>query len=189
MGRLRKPSSAVERRRTVVLNPTRVTKSGVVHLLAGHAARGGDSGHLLSGLGEYRFLAGEVRHPPEDHIAVRRADLDAVPGPAEHVGRGHRCAATEKRIEDDVAGVGERLHKELNQRTWEGSRVRALAALGLHLDHVARPRDAGEPAILVREAILKRWKEEGRAEKQNRRDDQASRQRDVEDKIKKFVGD
>jgi DnaD/phage-associated family protein len=39
------------------------------------------------------------------------------------------------------------------------------------------------------EAILKRWKEEGRAEKQNRRDDQASRQRDVEDKIKKFVGD
>ncbi len=38
------------------------------------------------------------------------------------------------------------------------------------------------------EAILKRWKEEGRGEKQNRRDDQASRQRDVEDKIKKFVG-
>ncbi|HUI88040.1 MAG TPA: DnaD domain protein [Anaerolineales bacterium] len=37
------------------------------------------------------------------------------------------------------------------------------------------------------EAILKRWKEEGRAEKQNRRDDQASRQRDVEGKIKKFV--
>jgi DnaD/phage-associated family protein len=38
------------------------------------------------------------------------------------------------------------------------------------------------------EAILKRWKEQGRAEKQDRRDDQASRQRDVEDKIKKFVG-
>jgi DnaD/phage-associated family protein len=38
------------------------------------------------------------------------------------------------------------------------------------------------------EAILKRWKEEGRAEKQNRRDHQGSRQRDVEDKIKKFVG-
>lgn len=38
------------------------------------------------------------------------------------------------------------------------------------------------------EAILKRWKEEGRAKKQDRRDDQASRQRDVEDKIKKFVG-
>ncbi len=38
------------------------------------------------------------------------------------------------------------------------------------------------------EAILKRWKEEGRAEKQDRRDDQASRQRNVEDKIKKFVG-
>ena len=38
------------------------------------------------------------------------------------------------------------------------------------------------------EAILKRWKEEGRGEKQNRRDDQTSRQRDVEDKIKKFVG-
>ncbi len=38
------------------------------------------------------------------------------------------------------------------------------------------------------EAILKRWKEEGRAEKQSGRDDQASRQHDVEDKIRKFVG-
>ncbi len=38
------------------------------------------------------------------------------------------------------------------------------------------------------EAILKRWKEKGRAEKQNRRDDKESRQHDVEDKIKKFVG-
>jgi DNA replication protein len=37
------------------------------------------------------------------------------------------------------------------------------------------------------EAILKRWKEEGRAEKQDRRDNKESRQRDVEDKIKKFV--
>ncbi len=37
------------------------------------------------------------------------------------------------------------------------------------------------------EAILKRWKEEGRAEKQSGRDDQASVQHDVEDKIKKFV--
>jgi DNA replication protein len=37
------------------------------------------------------------------------------------------------------------------------------------------------------EAILKRWKEQGRAEKQDRRDDQASRQRDIEDKIKRFV--
>ena len=38
------------------------------------------------------------------------------------------------------------------------------------------------------EAILKRWKEEGRAEKQDRRENKKSRQRDVEDKIKKFVG-
>ena len=37
------------------------------------------------------------------------------------------------------------------------------------------------------EAILKRWKEEGRAEKQSGRDDQASLQHDVEGKIKKFV--
>ncbi len=37
------------------------------------------------------------------------------------------------------------------------------------------------------EAILKRWKEEGRAEKQNRRDDKAARQRDVEEKIRKFI--
>ena len=37
------------------------------------------------------------------------------------------------------------------------------------------------------EAILKRWKEEGRGKKQNRRDDQAARQRDVEEKIRKFI--
>ncbi len=36
-------------------------------------------------------------------------------------------------------------------------------------------------------AILKRWKDEGRAEKQNRRDDKAARQRDVEKKIRKFI--
>lgn len=37
------------------------------------------------------------------------------------------------------------------------------------------------------EAILKRWKEEGRGQKQNRRDDQAARQRDTEEKIRKFI--
>jgi DNA replication protein len=37
------------------------------------------------------------------------------------------------------------------------------------------------------EAILKRWKEEGRAKKQDRRDNKKSRQHDVEDKIKRFV--
>jgi DNA replication protein len=37
------------------------------------------------------------------------------------------------------------------------------------------------------EAILQRWKEEGRAEKQNRRDDAAARQRDVEEKIRRFI--
>ena len=140
----------------MVLNPASVTKPGVVHLLARHTARGSDSGHLLSGLSEDRFLAGEVRHTPEDHIAVRRTDFEAIAGPAEHVRRGHRCAAAEEWIEDDVAGVGERLHEELDQRTWEGSRVRTLATLGLHLDHVARPRDAGEPAILIRGSLLAR---------------------------------
>ena len=39
------------------------------------------------------------------------------------------------------------------------------------------------------DTILKHWKRDGRGKKQNRRNDQASRQRDVEDKIKKFVGD
>jgi len=37
------------------------------------------------------------------------------------------------------------------------------------------------------EAILKRWKEEGRAEKQDRRNTKKDRQRDIEEKIKKFV--
>jgi DnaD/phage-associated family protein len=39
------------------------------------------------------------------------------------------------------------------------------------------------------EAILKRWKEEGRAKKQDRRNDQAARQRDVEEKIRRFIHD
>lgn len=38
------------------------------------------------------------------------------------------------------------------------------------------------------EAILKRWKEEGRGEKQIGRDDQASRQHDVEEQLKRFRG-
>ncbi len=38
------------------------------------------------------------------------------------------------------------------------------------------------------EAILRRWKEEGRAEKQSGRDDQASREHNVEDKINRFLG-
>jgi len=37
------------------------------------------------------------------------------------------------------------------------------------------------------EAILKRWKEEGRGQEPDRRDDQAARQRDVEDKIRRFL--
>ena len=37
------------------------------------------------------------------------------------------------------------------------------------------------------EAILRRWKEEGRGPQQNRRDDQAARQRDVEEKIRRFI--
>jgi DNA replication protein len=37
------------------------------------------------------------------------------------------------------------------------------------------------------EAILRRWKEEGRGKEQNRRDDQAARQRDVEEKIRRFI--
>jgi DNA replication protein len=37
------------------------------------------------------------------------------------------------------------------------------------------------------EAILRRWKEEGRGSKQTGRDDQAARQRDVEEKIRKFI--
>jgi DNA replication protein len=37
------------------------------------------------------------------------------------------------------------------------------------------------------EAILKRWKEEGRGQKQNRRDDQAARRRDAREKIKRFL--
>ena len=37
------------------------------------------------------------------------------------------------------------------------------------------------------QAILRRWKEEGRGKKQTGRDAQAARQRDVEEKIRKFI--
>jgi DnaD/phage-associated family protein len=37
------------------------------------------------------------------------------------------------------------------------------------------------------EAILKRWKEEGRGQKQTGRDDQAARRRDAKNKIKRFL--
>jgi DNA replication protein len=37
------------------------------------------------------------------------------------------------------------------------------------------------------EAILKNWKDEGRGEKQDRRDNKKSRQRDIENKIEKFI--
>lgn len=37
------------------------------------------------------------------------------------------------------------------------------------------------------EAILRRWKEEGRAQKQNRRDDQTARRRNAKDKIRRFL--
>jgi DnaD/phage-associated family protein len=37
------------------------------------------------------------------------------------------------------------------------------------------------------QAILRRWKEEGRGKKPNRRDNQADRQRDVEEKIRRFI--
>ncbi len=37
------------------------------------------------------------------------------------------------------------------------------------------------------EAILKRWKDEGRAEKQDRQDPEKDRRQDIKDKIKKFI--
>ena len=85
----------------------------------------------------------------QDHIAVSRTDFNAVAFTAKHMGGGHSRAATEEWIEHDVADIAERQQEELNQRAGEGSGMRALAALGLHLNDVARPRDASEPAIFV----------------------------------------
>src|ERR1700679_4161770 len=61
----------------------------------------------------YRLLAGQVRHAPQDHIAVPRTDFRAAAGTVEYMRGGHRRAAAQERIEDDVARSGERLHKEL----------------------------------------------------------------------------
>jgi len=95
----------------------------VVDLVAKHTTRGGDGGHLLSGPCEDGFRAGKVGHATQDHIAVGRADLDAKSDPVEHVRGGHGGAAAEERIEDDVAGVRERLQEELDQRPRKGSGV------------------------------------------------------------------
>ncbi len=58
-------------------------------------------------------------------------------------------AATEERIEDQVSGIGIRLHEELDQRARKRSRVRSLAALGLDLDDIRRPRDPAVSAFQV----------------------------------------
>ena len=94
-----------------------------------------------------RFCFGQAFDPPQDHVAVRRRDLTAVARPVQHVGRGHRRSAPEERIEDHIAGIGERLHEELDQCAWERRRVRSLAALGLHLDYVAGARDASVDVV------------------------------------------
>ena len=85
-------------------------------------------------------VSARLLDPAQDHVAVRRRDLAAVARAAQHVGCGHRGSAPEKRIEDYIAGIGERFHEELDQRAWEWRRVRSLAALRLHLDYVAGAR-------------------------------------------------
>ena len=70
------------------------------------------------------------------------------------MGRGDRARASGEGIEYNIAWIGERLDEELDQRSRERCRVRALAALGLHFDHIARPRDAGEAPIVIRGAWI-----------------------------------
>ena len=60
--------------------------------------------NCLAGLRKDRFRFGQMLDPAQDHVAVRRADLAAVAGAAQHVRRGHRRSAPEERIEDHVAG-------------------------------------------------------------------------------------
>src|SRR5206468_2602535 len=92
----------------------------------------------------------------QDYVAVRRTDLHAVSNPVEDLCGGHGGAAAEERVEHDVTGIRERLDEKLDQRPREGSRVRSLTAFGLYLDHVARPRYAGEPAIFFTRCRLAR---------------------------------
>ena len=67
----------------------------------------------------------------------------------EHVRGGNAGPASQKRIENQIAGIGERLHEELDQRSRERGGVTALAAFRFDLDHVARPRDPAVPAFNV----------------------------------------
>src|ERR1035437_5315223 len=92
--------------------------------------------------------------PAQDHVAVGRRDLAAIARSVQHLGCGHRGSAPEKRIEDHITGIGERLHKELDQRAWEWRRVRSLAALHLHLDHVAGARYSLVSSVVVTGAGL-----------------------------------
>ena len=77
----------------MVLDSARVTKPWVVYLFVRDAALRGDLRHGLGGLGQYRFLAGEFRDAPQDHVAVRRTDLHAVADPVKQV-RGDDGSAT-----------------------------------------------------------------------------------------------
>src|SRR5579885_208678 len=117
------------------------------HLLERPAGRGED-GNALVFVGA--LLGNGSLDAARDDVAVGWTDLAAVADAAEHGCRRHRCPAAHERIEHDVAGVREGLHEELDQRPRERSRMRTLAALGLHLDHVARPRQAAVPSVILR---------------------------------------
>lgn len=104
-----------------MLNPARVTKPGIVDLFWRYTARGRNFGDRLAGGEQNRNLAAQVRDPPQDHVAVRWTDLDAVPEATEHLCGGDRRPASEERIEHHVAAVRERLDEELGQPAREGS--------------------------------------------------------------------
>ena len=83
--------------------------------------------------------------------------------------------------EDNIGPLTPMIADALNDAESTYPHAWVVEAIGLAVQHNKR-------SWKYAEAILRRWKEEGRAEKQSGRDDQASRQHDVEDKIKKFVG-
>ena len=83
--------------------------------------------------------------------------------------------------EDNIGPLTPMIADALNDAESTYPAAWVVEAIGLAVQHNKR-------SWKYAEAILRRWKEEGRAEKQSGRDDQAARQHDVEDKIKKFVG-
>src|SRR5262249_28008155 len=71
----------------------------------------------------FRFAAGELFPPRHDHVDIGRRDLTADADASAVLGGDQRRASAAERIEDHVAGVGERLAEKIRQADRERRRM------------------------------------------------------------------